>query len=412
MNTYADKSQKPKSKSAVTPKKKKNGSATFQLMDNRSEAVTQRKLQKMANESNQVSQLRSFQEKAHQGYSEEKKSIQKKPNNTGLPDNLKTGIENLSGYSMDDVKVNYNSAKPAQLNAYAYAQGTTIHLASGQEKHLPHEAWHVVQQKQGRVKPTMQMKGGANVNDDVSLEKEADVMGAKAYRDSSLQLKNIKVNTVSLSNEVVQRAVPTVGNTVPKPIPNTGSYRARGGQRQIFSIADFPREVFNFGSNTRQEVLRRPEFNPQPPIGRVATITDITGQRVNVEGVQLDHNQSWHNIATAMQIHNQNLRQQGIQDINQFYTYYDAKMYYNDISNLYPVLGAINAAAGAAGVEAAQPIPEALSEVLDVLSDSTNHLRASLIARFTNGQQVPQGLPEALLNIANEASEMAERLFE
>jgi hypothetical protein len=26
----------------------------------------------------------------------------------------------------------------------------------GQEQHLPHEAWHVVQQKQGRVKPTGQ----------------------------------------------------------------------------------------------------------------------------------------------------------------------------------------------------------------------------------------------------------------
>lgn len=108
--------------------------------------------------------------------------IQKKENNTGLPDNLKSGIENLSGHSLDDVKVHYNSDKPAQLNAHAYAQGTDIHLGSGQEKHLPHEAWHVVQQKQGRVKPTMQMQGKVNVNDDVGLEKEADVMGAKAYQ--------------------------------------------------------------------------------------------------------------------------------------------------------------------------------------------------------------------------------------
>jgi hypothetical protein len=47
------------------------------------------------------------------------------------------GIENLSGFSMSDVKVHYNSDKPAQLQAHAYAQGTDIHLASGQEKHLP-----------------------------------------------------------------------------------------------------------------------------------------------------------------------------------------------------------------------------------------------------------------------------------
>ena len=45
---------------------------------------------------------------------------------------------------MDDVNVHYNSNKPAQLQAHAYAQGTDIHLGPGQEKHLPHEAWHVV----------------------------------------------------------------------------------------------------------------------------------------------------------------------------------------------------------------------------------------------------------------------------
>jgi hypothetical protein len=107
--------------------------------------------------------------------------IQKKKNNTGLPDNLKSGMENISGHSLDDVKVHYNSPKPAQLNAHAYAQGSNIHLASGQEKHLPHEAWHVVQQKQGRVKPTTSVNGMA-VNDNIGLEKEADVMGAKALK--------------------------------------------------------------------------------------------------------------------------------------------------------------------------------------------------------------------------------------
>jgi hypothetical protein len=103
-----------------------------------------------------------------------------RPNQTGLPDQLKAGIESLSGMSMDNVKVHYGSDKPAQLNALAFAQGTDIHVASGQERHLPHEAWHIVQQAQGRVKPTMQMKDGVPVNDDEGLEREADAMGAKA----------------------------------------------------------------------------------------------------------------------------------------------------------------------------------------------------------------------------------------
>lgn len=107
--------------------------------------------------------------------------VQKAPslNKTGLPDNLKSGMENLSGQSLDHVKVHYNSPKPAAVQAHAYAQGSDIHLASGQEKHLPHELGHVVQQAQGRVKPTTSI-GGMSVNDNAGLESEATVMGEKA----------------------------------------------------------------------------------------------------------------------------------------------------------------------------------------------------------------------------------------
>lgn len=101
-------------------------------------------------------------------------------NRTGLPDRLKAGVEALSGLSMNGVKVHYGSSRPAELGAHAYAQGSDIHLAPGQEKHLPHEAWHLVQQAQGRVRPTMQMKSGVPVNDDAALEREADMMGARA----------------------------------------------------------------------------------------------------------------------------------------------------------------------------------------------------------------------------------------
>jgi len=131
-----------------------------------------------------------------------------KSNNTGLPDKLKSGIENLSGMSMDNVKVHYNSSQPAQLNALAYAQGSDIHVAPGQEQHLPHEAWHVVQQAQGRVQPTMQMKDGVPVNDDVGLEREADVMGGKAvqmfasYPDKSNQKQSEKRESCASSTSI------------------------------------------------------------------------------------------------------------------------------------------------------------------------------------------------------------------
>lgn len=97
----------------------------------------------------------------------------------GLPGPLRRGIELMSGMDMSDVRVHSNSPKPAQLGALAYAQGNDIHLAPGQARHLPHEAWHVVQQRHGRVRPTTQAKG-VSINDEASLECEADQMGAKA----------------------------------------------------------------------------------------------------------------------------------------------------------------------------------------------------------------------------------------
>jgi hypothetical protein len=138
----------------------------------------------------------------------DKNISQKKSNQSGIPNPLKSGVEQLSGLSMDSVKVHYNSEKPAQLNAHAYAQGNQIHIAPGQEQHLPHEAWHVVQQAQGRVKPTKQLRGKFSINDNQQLEKEADTMGSKAIslkKEESLPLSNKFV----LNNTSVQREVDT-----------------------------------------------------------------------------------------------------------------------------------------------------------------------------------------------------------
>lgn len=105
-------------------------------------------------------------------------TVQRK-NDTGIPDHVKAGVEHMSGMSLDHVKVHYDSPKPAQLNAHAYAQGSDIHMAPGQSQHIAHETWHVVQQAQGRVAPTTQFAGQA-INDNQALEYEADVMGARA----------------------------------------------------------------------------------------------------------------------------------------------------------------------------------------------------------------------------------------
>lgn len=170
-------------------------------------------LQQSINSGNQIATDNNVaQRQTSDSSSSSNSTVQAKPNNTGLPDNLKSGIENLSGMSMDDVKVHANSSKPAQVGAHAYAQGSDIHLASGQEKHLPHEAWHTVQQKQGRVQPTTEVNGVA-VNDNTSLESEADVMGSKAMQmkanDASptfaLSKKKSLADTALQPKKIVQR---------------------------------------------------------------------------------------------------------------------------------------------------------------------------------------------------------------
>lgn len=236
MSASATKTQKSDGKSATNsiPQGRSAGESTFQFEDNRPQAIAQRKLQEIADHSPQARQARALQTisdntqktgptaqlqalAAHhcarqhrysqtgaserpdtpalqpQEPSEAKKLLQGKfaadampaqPRDSdtpaGLPAGLKSGMESLSGISLDNVTVHYNSSLPAQLNALAYAQGSSIHVAPGQERHLPHEAWHVIQQAQGRVPPTRQMKGGISVNDDQGLEHEADVMGARA----------------------------------------------------------------------------------------------------------------------------------------------------------------------------------------------------------------------------------------
>lgn len=166
-------------KTARTLQAKKEGGGTLQFVDNRpmNQAVQRAEDEDDTLQGKFEQPLqREEDEEAVQGKFEA--PVQKK-NETGMPDHLKAGIEELSGFSMDDVRVHYNSDKPATVQALAYTQGTDIHVAPGQEQHLPHEAWHVAQQMAGRVEPTIEVDG-MPVNDNADLEHEADVMGTKA----------------------------------------------------------------------------------------------------------------------------------------------------------------------------------------------------------------------------------------
>ncbi|WP_222619210.1 eCIS core domain-containing protein [Undibacterium hunanense] len=192
------------------------------------------------------------------------------PNRTGLPNQLKSGIESLSGMSMDHVKVHYNSAQPSQLHAHAYAQGSDIHIAPGQEQHLPHEAWHVVQQAQGRVRPTMQMKENLPLNDDPTLEQEADQMGQKAL------------------------STPESNVAGPALIPQAGNIQANMLQRKVGLELEFPIIADGQGildEPKNQAMLKAPEDEDRAKL-QAESVLDKDIKMVTGKGfvISPDHN--------------------------------------------------------------------------------------------------------------------------
>jgi hypothetical protein len=150
--------------------------------------------------------------------------LQRAQNRSGMPDNLKVGIEALSGMDMARVRVHLNSDQPAKLHALAFAQGQDIYLAPGQEQHLPHEAWHLVQQREGRVKPTRAVNGTA-INDDPALEHEADAMGQRALQRAALQ-----------QHAAVSKAGTGRGEPAPRIDPGTPWSKFAGVMHDALSI--------------------------------------------------------------------------------------------------------------------------------------------------------------------------------
>lgn len=194
------------------------------------------------------------------------------PNKTGMPDRLKSGLENLSGMDLSAVRVHYNSPKPTQLNALAYTQGQEIHLAPGREKHLPHEGWHAVQQMQGRVTPTGEV-GAMPLNDSRELEAEADSMGWKA-----LQIYSQVETPKGTKNRVV-------ANSVAQEINNMGQGFGFMYNRQE-SIAQRKLQVMcsDFSS---PNVVQKIKKNYGTPSVFCSHMEDLSGNSSSNNGITL-----------------------------------------------------------------------------------------------------------------------------
>lgn len=182
--------------------------------DNSPEAIEMRVYKKRIDNRPEAIQIQDYHDKIN--------GIQKE-NTTGIPDNIKSGIEKLSGISLDDVKVYYNSPEPAKIGAYAYTEGTNVYISPGQEAYLSHELWHVIQQKQGKTKPT-QKRHGKKVDDRISMESEATNQGKRALQQSPKTVETPKDVSVSSQHEVIQMAnwdSPSLGDETSKFIDSS-----------------------------------------------------------------------------------------------------------------------------------------------------------------------------------------------
>ncbi len=121
----------------------------------------------------------------------------------GMRDKIASHFGDIQG-----VKVHYNSSMPGLVDAEAYTRGDDIFLGPGQERHLPHELGHVVQQRRGSV-PTTERLAGMAANTDPALEHEADVLGR--------QFQGVLPDTGmgdTMAYGPVSTAAPTVSATV------------------------------------------------------------------------------------------------------------------------------------------------------------------------------------------------------
>ncbi len=135
-----------------------------------------------------------------------------------LPASTQAQMGNAFDFDFSGVRVHEGSQAGA-MGALAYTQGTDVHFAPGQydpasgkgQELIGHELAHVVQQSEGRVAATTQMKG-EGLNEDEGLEREADDQGARAARGESVRTGG---GSVRATGGPVQRykAFPTAGGT-------------------------------------------------------------------------------------------------------------------------------------------------------------------------------------------------------
>lgn len=170
---------------------------------------------------------------------------------TGIPVPVKEDFEAAYQLSLDDVRVHYNSSAPAQLQALAYTQHPHIYIAPGQEKHLPHELGHMIQQKRHSIPATASVNG-QSINDNPLLEADADRIAVRAA-GYSRALQALSAHPVMSHDKNVSQAF--AGNTA---APASGNAIQLMGERKAMkSVMSKPEKRLGIRrGNVIQDILK------------------------------------------------------------------------------------------------------------------------------------------------------------
>jgi peptidoglycan hydrolase-like protein with peptidoglycan-binding domain len=149
------------------------------------------------------------------------------PGPTTMPEPVWAKMEGAFGADFSDVRLHAGSPRAAELGAVAFTQGSDVHVAPGHwapettkgQELLGHELAHVVQQRDGRVRETARRDGVA-LNDDPTLEREADAMGADAARGGATTREEAESHRVAAPSDaapVQRQPEPPAANRLQSP---------------------------------------------------------------------------------------------------------------------------------------------------------------------------------------------------
>jgi hypothetical protein len=183
-----------------------------------------------------------------------KETAQEKSTETKLPEVVQAKMENSFGQDFSNVQIHKDSNKAEEIGAKAYTQGSEVHFAPGQfqpetkegQELIGHELTHVVQQKQGRVGAGETHGKGLEINQDVTLEKEADEEGKLASEGK-------KASVIGVGHGIQKQTAPAAP-TKEKLDEIVKNYNNMVAKARVFGFhvaADNLEHFLNGGGNTK-----------------------------------------------------------------------------------------------------------------------------------------------------------------